>query len=167
MNIRNPVWKPHRHWLPTVNVNQLYSAYTQMRKVDIAPRKGLEENVDVASFLFTTRKIFHSLLSTREQPTEFAYLIKATWQARSHSRIEVQSDTDWRANHRLLETRGTYMDQPMVMLTLGTWEDCCESFYAYTGLDLTPNKQFQQKDLGTRVSLYNEEITHQLINCFD
>ncbi len=163
--IRNPTWSHKSHWLATMNVQQLYAAYLEMKKIDLVPQKGLEENVDLSSFLFHTKCIFNSLIGSRSECSEFRYTIKAEWQARSLARLNAKTDADWRSEHRDT-SRSSFMDQPMTILTLGSLEDCAEAFYVFSGLDLSPDKKFKNADVGTRPSLYDEDWVASCVKIF-
>lgn len=153
--VRNPTWNHTTHWLATMNTKQLYEAYLEMRKIDLVPRKGLEDNVDLSSFLFTTKMIFREIMEGSEHPREFEYTVKAQWQTRSLGRVVSRDDTDWRSNYRLCSSRGACMDEPIHMISLGSWDECAQAFYNFTGLDVTSDKVHQKADVASRPSLYN------------
>jgi hypothetical protein len=165
--VRNPTWNHERHWLATMNVKQLYHAYLDMRKIDLVPRKGMEENVDLSSFLFTTKMIFREIIEKSETPCEFVYTVKAEWQSRSNARVTVPNDSDWLSNEQRSTARGTFVGQPMTMLSLGSWDDCARAFYNFTGLDVTPDKIHQSKDVQSRPNLYDRDWAQSCLAFFD
>lgn len=160
----NPIWKPGRMWLETVNMEQVYHTFNEMRSggSDLSARKGLDDKIDYSSFLFQTSCIFPVV---EEEGRSFYHPVKAEWQYRSAARRACTNDRDWNTK-KFGEDRGDFVDQEMLMYSLGSFLECKEAFYIFTGVDLTREKIFKKRDEEQRPERYDEKWTNKTLELF-
>ena len=159
--VRNPTWRAESMWLGTVNMEQVYEEFMEMKRHDLVPSKGMDSRIDFQAFCYHTERIFPYTTEGRK----FTYMIPPQLINKSKLRLKCATDGEWWV-YRNDDSPGQEIGAHHQFFSLGSLDDCIRQFFVHSGVDLSASGVLRKDMYKARPDIYDAAWADMAVEYF-